>query len=229
MRTTLSLRARALPGDARLCCAGAGADARTADIRSDIYSIGCVLYHLLAGQTVFPDTNIINQLVRHASEPPRLLRGLNADVPEELQQIASAMLAKEPSARYQTPERAARALQAFLDAVGAAPKETEDSEVLESFLSWIEDSGKQAIPLSQQPVPTAPAEAKPPPAAAETAPAPRKQKGHAKGDRAAERGAARGNTVPGRRPGATRPSRKDPRESGRKKDSRRRMRGSMSS
>src|SRR5581483_10545342 len=48
-------------------------DPRTIDIRSDIYSMGCVLYHALTGQPPFPDKNLLSQLVRHATETPRPL------------------------------------------------------------------------------------------------------------------------------------------------------------
>lgn len=131
-------------------------DARTADIRSDIYSLGCVLYHLLAGQPVFPDTNLINQLVRHATEPPHPLREFNPEVTDELQQIINAMLAKEPAARYQTPERAARALQAFLDHLGSAPPTPEDSVVLTEYLSWLEESGTRPGPTREAAPPEEP-------------------------------------------------------------------------
>ena len=71
-------------------------DPRAADIRSDIYSLGCVLYHALAGQPPFPDTNIISQMIRHATEPPKPLKEFNPAVPDGLQQIVNWMLAKDP-------------------------------------------------------------------------------------------------------------------------------------
>jgi serine/threonine protein kinase len=113
-------------------------DARAADIRSDIYSLGCVLYHALAGQPPFPDTNIISQMIRHATQPPRPLKDYNPAIPDGLQQIVSWMLAKQPGQRYATPERAAQALQVFLSAgVGAQPAPEADPR-MRSYLTWLE-------------------------------------------------------------------------------------------
>jgi len=123
-------------------------DARAADIRSDIYSLGCVLYHLLAGQPPFPDTNIISQMIRHASEAPRPLSEFNPAVPDGLQQIVDWMLAKDPGQRYPTPERAAQALQVFL-AAGSDPAAAvqQDDERLSKYLVWLEghNSGSAAM------------------------------------------------------------------------------------
>src|SRR5262249_25561134 len=98
-------------------------DARSVDIRADIYSVGCVLHYALVGQPPFPDTSVLNQIIRHAKEEPRRLKELNSEVPDGLQQIVSFMMAKDPGQRYPTPERAAKALQVFLPGqAGAAEK-----------------------------------------------------------------------------------------------------------
>src|SRR5262249_1997170 len=77
-------------------------DAHRVDVRADVYSLGCVLYHVLTGQPPFPDKNLINQMVRHATEPARPLREFNPGIPDGLQQIVNWMLAKDPAQRYPT-------------------------------------------------------------------------------------------------------------------------------
>jgi serine/threonine protein kinase len=89
-------------------------NARLADIRSDIYSLGCVLYAALTGQPPFPDTSFLRQMVRHATERPRPLKELVPEAPEELQAVMDRLLAKDPAQRYSTPAQAARALQGFV-------------------------------------------------------------------------------------------------------------------
>lgn len=84
-------------------------DAHAASVRADIYSLGCVLYHAIAGQPPFPDSNVISQMVRHATESARPLAEFNPEVPDGLQQIVNWMMAKDPAQRYATPERAAQA------------------------------------------------------------------------------------------------------------------------
>ena len=86
-------------------------NASTVDIRADIYSLGCTLYHLLAGQVPFPGPSLLSKLHKHASEQPTPLNGIRPDIPSALMQIVSRMMAKEPATRYQTPAEVAEALQ----------------------------------------------------------------------------------------------------------------------
>jgi serine/threonine protein kinase len=89
-------------------------DPRQADIRSDIYSLGCVLHHTLAGQPPFEDRGPIRLVLSHASDPPPRLAILNIRVPEGLQEALDRMLAKDPALRFPTPGTAAQELRRFL-------------------------------------------------------------------------------------------------------------------
>lgn len=137
-------------------------EARAADIRSDIYSLGCTLYHALAGQPPFPDSNLVRKMVKHATEAPTPVRQFNRDVPDGLQQILDWMMAKDPAQRYPTPERAAQALQVFL-AAGAEPSRSPEADPeMRPYLQWLEDSSSGGIellpagPATVAPVPTMP-------------------------------------------------------------------------
>jgi serine/threonine-protein kinase len=89
-------------------------DPRQADIRSDIYSLGCILYHALAGHPPFEDPSPIRLMLRHANEPPPRLASLNLAVPPRLQEVLDGMLTKDPALRFPTPGQAALELRQFL-------------------------------------------------------------------------------------------------------------------
>jgi len=129
-------------------------DAHEIDIRADIYSLGCVLYHLLTGQPPFPDTNVISQMIRHAREPARPLADFNPDVPPGLQQIVNWMMAKEPAGRYATPDRAAQALRIYLVAGLPAPVEVGSDPRMRPFLDWLDENRKSELEPPAGPVPT---------------------------------------------------------------------------
>jgi serine/threonine protein kinase len=88
-------------------------DARQADTRADIYSLGCTLYALLTGQPPFVDASTIEVVLAHVEKAPRPLHEVRADVPEALSAVVSRMLAKEPARRYQRPVEVAQALVPF--------------------------------------------------------------------------------------------------------------------
>jgi TPR repeat protein len=88
-------------------------DARTADIRADIYSLGCTLYFLLAGRPPFQEDTPMNTVVAQIQDEAPPLMALRDDLPAGLAEVVAKMVAKKPADRFQTPLEAARALQPF--------------------------------------------------------------------------------------------------------------------
>jgi eukaryotic-like serine/threonine-protein kinase len=78
-------------------------DSSAADIRSDIYSLGCTFYHMLAGRGPFSEGSLPERITKHAEADPTDIRTLNAAVPDGLVVVLGKMLQKKPKDRYQTP------------------------------------------------------------------------------------------------------------------------------
>ena len=84
----------------------------SADIRSDLYSLGCTFYYLITGQVPFPGGNVLHKLSRHDREVARPLEELRPDVPKSVARIVRKLMAKDPADRYQTPDELMDALAA---------------------------------------------------------------------------------------------------------------------
>ena len=85
-------------------------DPRDVDIRGDLYSLGCTLFHMLSGRPPFPEGTVLQKLLQHREEDPTDIRRLNAAVPDGLAAILARLLAKDRDRRYQTPDHLARDL-----------------------------------------------------------------------------------------------------------------------
>jgi serine/threonine protein kinase len=105
--------AGALMGTADFIAPEQADDPRHADIRADIYSLGCTLYYLLAGQVPFPEGSAVDKLAAHRERMPAPLDRLCDNVPRDLMLVIQRMLAKDPAQRFGTPAEVAEALAPF--------------------------------------------------------------------------------------------------------------------
>jgi serine/threonine-protein kinase len=94
---------------------------RDADIRSDIYSLGCTLFFMLTSRAPFPDGNVLQKLLAHQSEPAPNVREFRPDVPDMLANVIATMLAKQPDERFQTPLDLTAALTSCVERLGLTP------------------------------------------------------------------------------------------------------------
>ncbi|MFQ5731213.1 MAG: WD40 repeat domain-containing serine/threonine-protein kinase [Planctomycetaceae bacterium] len=88
-------------------------DARAADARADLYSLGATLYFLLAGRPPLPGGSTIEKLHRLANEEPEAIGSVRPDCPQELAAVVHRLLEKDPLRRYTTAGDVVRALQPF--------------------------------------------------------------------------------------------------------------------
>lgn len=81
-----------------------GADSKQADIRSDLYSLGCSWYHMLTGEVPYPEGSAFDKLRCHATAPIPDPRRINDRVPAPVVAVLQRLMAKRPQDRYQTPQ-----------------------------------------------------------------------------------------------------------------------------
>ena len=85
----------------------------SADIRSDIYSLGCSLYHMCAGQVPFPTPSLPEKLFAHQAMEPTPLVQVVPNLAPGLSEVVQRMMRKAPEDRYATPLQVVQALEPY--------------------------------------------------------------------------------------------------------------------
>ena len=139
-------------------------DGHSADIRADIYSLGCTLFQLLSGRRPFRAFNEggpLKILKAHALKPIPSVRDLRRDTPAKLDEIIQRMLAKQPSDRFEEPAAVANVLEAFvagndLKAVAARPTHKVNAPGSTALVSNVDTSQPSAVGDAETGMPSIP-------------------------------------------------------------------------
>jgi serine/threonine-protein kinase len=117
------------------------------DGRSDIYSLGCVMYEMLAGRMAFTGPSLKSVLTQQLTTDPPLIHITRPDVPQTIIDIVRRCLLKQPEERFQTAAELAEALRGALGElprlstpvpqVAATPPEADRSGFLSGAGKWI--------------------------------------------------------------------------------------------
>jgi len=128
-------------------------DSSRVDIRADIYSLGCTLYHLLAGRPPYWERRTFAEILQaHLHESLPSLWEFRPHIPAELEAVLNRMTAKDPASRFTTPGEVAEALEPL--AQGADLKPFLPDEVQEEPRARLNSGKPQGATTGRRPAMT---------------------------------------------------------------------------
>ncbi|MBA2540430.1 MAG: protein kinase [Deltaproteobacteria bacterium] len=106
------------------------------DHRTDVYSLGCMVFEMIAGRPPFIDNTVGDLIAAHIAKPAPALRGFHPEIPQALEDLVAKALAKDPAERQQSMEALATELATITEHVRAAtpPRTAERAAVMPSTI-----------------------------------------------------------------------------------------------
>ncbi|HEX3654186.1 MAG TPA: protein kinase [Pirellulales bacterium] len=123
-----------------------GTDIQQADARADIYGLGCTLFTLVAGRTMFGGNSPVDKLLAHRTQQPPTLRSVRPEVPEALDRIYLKMVAKRPEDRYQTMDEVASELARLRGTAAVVPPPLGKPEPPVATAVWVPMGAPEGLP-----------------------------------------------------------------------------------
>ncbi|OYV80792.1 MAG: hypothetical protein B7Z73_18915, partial [Planctomycetia bacterium 21-64-5] len=118
--------------------------AALADARSDVYSLGCLLFTLLAGKPPLAGGDRQSKLARQTQEAPPAIAKFNPETPAALAQVLNYLLQKDPARRYPDAAAVAEVLQAYS---GGDPQ-TAPQGTLAAYEAWLQQPQRGPAPVN---------------------------------------------------------------------------------
>ena len=117
------------------------------DVRSDIYSLGIVMYQMLSGKLPFDAKSPWSIISQHIASKPPSLRLSNTDLPEAVEHLVNKAMAKRPEDRFQTPAELIQAVEDVLS--GKEIAEVKPPMPEQDIAGLVENLYRRAVEASQ--------------------------------------------------------------------------------
>jgi len=124
-------------------------DTHTADARSDIYSLGCSLYYLLTGESVYRGSTMVNRIMAHQNDPIPSLTGKHILISQDVDAVFQKMVAKKPEDRFQSMSEVIDAIENCIQMKSSSTVSEEPSDPeLQKFLQSQKVASSPTIVMS---------------------------------------------------------------------------------
>ena len=119
------------------------------DVRSDIYSLGVVLYEMISGKVPFDADNPWAIITQHIADVPPLLSVDESDIPSAVSELVFRALSKSKETRFQTPSELIEAIDAILSSSASVPVQDEHEPALSATDSSLEQTYARGVEAAE--------------------------------------------------------------------------------